>query len=423
MKKIIALICLIPLLGYSQSNDNFGIKFSGFVKNDFFGDSHEYTAIREGHFLLYPTNDLIDSRGAIVNNEPTFNFLSIQTRLVGKITGPDAFGAKTSGLIEADFFGNENTNLADVNGFRLRHATAKLNWTNTEVMTGQFWHPLFVTDCFPGVVSFNTGAPFQPFSRNPQIRITQMVENIRLIAAINSQRDFTNTGGSTELRNSSIPDMNAQLHFTHKDDSTLTEYVFGGGIEYKIVNPRFTNTVNGALFKVHERVNSMALMAFAKYQTKTFSVKAQGIYGQNLTDHVMLGGYVLQEVDNQVTGESIYSPLNNMAGWIDLAYKYKKFEFGVFGGYTQNLGAKEDIIKASLSAKTRGYNIHNIYRVAPRVVLTTGKLKLAGEIEYTAAAYATKKPDGTLNIDDKGVVTDSKYVNNTRFLLSVIYNF
>jgi len=27
-------------------------------------------------------------------------------------------------------------------------------------MIGQFWHPMFATDCYPDVVSFNTGAPF-----------------------------------------------------------------------------------------------------------------------------------------------------------------------------------------------------------------------------------------------------------------------
>ena len=96
--------------------------------------------------------------------------LSVQTRLVGKITGPDAFGAKTSGYIEAEFFGTSD---ADVNGFRLRHAYVKLNWTTTELLIGQFWHPMFITESFPEVVSFNTGAPFQPFNRSPQIRVTQ----------------------------------------------------------------------------------------------------------------------------------------------------------------------------------------------------------------------------------------------------------
>ena len=54
-----------------------------------------------------------------LNANPSFHILNIQTRLRGDITGPDAFGAKTSGAIEAEFFG---TSESDLNGFRLRHA-------------------------------------------------------------------------------------------------------------------------------------------------------------------------------------------------------------------------------------------------------------------------------------------------------------
>ena len=154
-----------------------GINFSGFVKTDIFYDTRQTGCIREGHFLLYPENKLPDSYGNDINARANFNILSIQSRLKGSITGSDAFGAKTSGLIEADFFGNENANFSDVNGFRIRHAFVKLNWKSTELMAGQYWHPMFIAESFPGVISFNTGAPFQPFSRNPQIRLTQSFGN------------------------------------------------------------------------------------------------------------------------------------------------------------------------------------------------------------------------------------------------------
>ncbi len=34
--------------------NKFGVKFSGFVKNDFFYDTRQTVAAREGHFLLWP---------------------------------------------------------------------------------------------------------------------------------------------------------------------------------------------------------------------------------------------------------------------------------------------------------------------------------------------------------------------------------
>lgn len=420
-------VCLLfPLFVNAQQlneTPQFGIQFSGFVKNDFFFDTHENVSIREGHFLLYPTNTLKDAKGSIINNELNFNFLSIQTRLTGKITGPDAFGAKTSGLIEADFFGNENTNFSDLNGFRLRHAVVKLNWKNTELLTGQYWHPLFVPECFPAVISFNTGAPFQPFSRNPQIRISHSINKIKLVAAVNSQRDFTNIGGSGELRNSGMPDFNAQIHFSSKNEAKKTAILGGAGFEYKVVRPRMSSTVDGNVYKVDESFGSMAVMAFGKYQGSFLTMKAQAVYGQNLTDLVMMGGYMTQEISDPLTGEKSYTPLNNLSSWFEVHTNAGKHEIGLFIGYAQNLGTTEKYLATEQPLKTRGLNIHHIYRLSPRYVITSGKLKFAAELEYTAAAYATTDTDGNLNIDDKAVVTDYESVSNVRLLTSVIYNF
>ncbi|MGC9344756.1 MAG: hypothetical protein ACP5E3_18760, partial [Bacteroidales bacterium] len=120
-----------------DENSNFGIRFSGFVKNDFILDTQQTVSVREGHFLLYPADEYLDRNGEDINARANFNYLSIQSRLTGKITGPDAFGAKTSGILEGAFFGATNS---DINGFRLRHAFVKLSWTSTELLLGQYWH-------------------------------------------------------------------------------------------------------------------------------------------------------------------------------------------------------------------------------------------------------------------------------------------
>jgi hypothetical protein len=140
----------------------------------------------EGNFSLCPEPVNPDINNIDKNAQPNFNFLAIQSRLSGKITGPDAFGAKTSGLIEGDFFAQANDN---INLFRMRHAFIKLNWKNTELLTGQYWNPFFVTGCFPNTVSFNTGTPLQSFARNPQVSLTHSFGNIILVAAALSQRD------------------------------------------------------------------------------------------------------------------------------------------------------------------------------------------------------------------------------------------
>lgn len=210
-----------PLAAQSeQKPPAFGITFSGFVKTDIFYDSRQTVNVREGHYLLYPKGPSLDPAGADVNAQPTFHILSVQTRLAGKITGPDALGAKTSAYLETEFFGTSD---ADINGFRLRHAYLKLNWPRTELMIGQFWHPMFVTESFPDVVSFNTGAPFQPFNRAPQVRLTQAFGRFSLAATALAQRDFASNGpdGVTPayLRNAARPELNLKLQYVSRDEA------------------------------------------------------------------------------------------------------------------------------------------------------------------------------------------------------------
>jgi len=219
MKKVKFLILTIFFFnaeGQSQEPDpSWGIKFSGFVKTDIFYDTRQSSAsngLREGHFYLFPDNILPDAAGNDLNANPSLHILNIQTRLRGDISGPDAFGAKTSGAIEAEFFG---TNESDLNGFRLRHAYVRLDWKSISLLTGQYWHPLFPVESFPGTVSFNTGAPFIPFSRNPQIRLTGKKDQLSMSLTAYSQRDFTSPGpdgnSNKYLRNSGLPGLNLQF--------------------------------------------------------------------------------------------------------------------------------------------------------------------------------------------------------------------
>jgi hypothetical protein len=448
MKKIVFIVLLIAhcslLIVNAQDKKEepkFGIKFSGFVKTDINYDTRQTVNIREGHFLLYPENFLYDANKKDINAKPNLNMLAIQSRLKGVISGPDAFGAKTSGVIEADFFGNENGNFSDVNGFRLRHAFVKLNWKSTELLAGQYWHPMFIAESFPDVISFNTGSPFQPFSRNPQLRLTQTFGPLSLIATVFSQRDFQATGpdgSSTKyLRNSGMPNANFQLQF--RPDST--EHIFGIGIDYKVQTPRLFSEVTitkakitvdsttwiatqvpavTAKYKVDEKIQSFSALAFAKLKFKPLTVKFEGVYAQNATDMLMIGGYGVSKVADAKTEELEYTNLTTASLWADIQTNGKKIQGGLFVGYSKNIGSDDDITGAIYA---RGYNstektyIDYLYRIAPRVAFISGKLTIAFELEYTFAMY------GTANGDKKGGVTNGAAVDNTRGLLAFIYKF
>ena len=399
---LLALFSIGLLGGLYAEEQNFGIKFSGFVKTDVMFDSRQTVAAREGHFLLYPYEVSKDMEGEDINAKPNLNMLAIQTRLKGTITGPDAFGAKTGGLIEAAFFGHSDS---DVNGFRLRHAILLMKWQNTNLMIGQYWHPMFVTDCFPDVVSFNTGAPFQPFSRNPQVRITMSSGTLNFIAAAIAQRDFVSTGpvggSSSYLRNSVIPNLHFQLQVKAK------EFVYGIGADWKALTPRLVSTTD--VYKQSETVEGLSLLGYARINLPGLVWKMEGVLGQNLTDHLMLGGYGVESMDT-TTGVESYIPTQVFSVWTDLSTG-SKTSLGLFAGFTQNLGASDDIF----SKYMRGPTIDAIFRVAPRIIWNSGTTRFATEVEYTAASYGSPQADAT--------VKDGEFVGNLRILLAAYYFF
>lgn len=407
MKRIITFFILVfvfsqPLLSDNKITDMLGFSLNGFVKTDVIYDSRQTVTAREGHFLLYPSPESLDSDNEDINAQPNFNILSIQSRLRGKVTGPKVLGAKTQGVIEGAFFGSTNSN---INTFRLRHAFVKMDWENTSLLFGQTWHPMFIAKSFPGVVSFNTGAPFQPFARNPQIRLDHKIGNIGLMLAAASQRDFASSGpngGSSEyLRNAVAPDLNAGLSVNFGD------HLAGVVGEYKILKPSLTDSEGN---KSDMTVSSYAAMAYANLKFDKLNFKLEGVYGQNLTNMMMLGGYALtSKLDDPAVLE--YKPSNILSVWGEIIYG-KKVEVGLFGGYQQNLGIDGDVENIH-TFYGRAADIDNLLRISPRVNFNYGKFRFSGELEVTQASYGTADPT------DNYIPKDPESVTNVRALFAV----
>jgi len=443
--KSVALLILLPFFGNAQEKKEepkYGISLSGYVKSDFIFDSRQTINLREGHFLIYPDNIKKDKNDEDINAVPNLSFLSIQSRLHADISGPNVLGAKASGMFEAEFFGHSD---ADINGFRLRHATIKLKWKTTELLVGQYWHPMFVTDCFSDVVSFNTGAPFQPFTRNPQIRLTQNIGKFKIIAALLEQRDFQSTGpdgGSSKyLRNSAIPDAHLQIQFNLKNEDKGTDFLIGVGGGYKFLKPRLSNDIMSKAtytlntpsldtntwtitykpaaviekYQLTNKIGSYSVIGFAKLKTKPVTVKIEGVYGQNLYDMTMLGGYAVSDS----TKDNIeYTPISTLSAWVDIQTNGKLIQFGVFGGYSKNMGADEVITGSNYS---RGANIAYLIRVSPRIVVNIEKFRIGLEMEYTGAAYGLY--DQAARAAKGDVKDDINLVNNFRGLLAFSFFF
>ena len=133
--------------------------------------------------------------------------------------------------------------------------------------------------------------------------------------------------------------------------------------------------------------------------------------GQLMQSMTMVGGYAVTSFD-ATTGEQEYAPIKTTSFWGEISTNGTKVQYGLFGGYTKNNGIGDDVMGEYYA---RSQNIDYVYRVSPRVIINSGRFRVAPEIEYTVAAYGTNDEDGS--------VKDAKEVANFRFLVGVYYFF
>ncbi|MGE0090103.1 MAG: hypothetical protein AB7S50_11605 [Bacteroidales bacterium] len=350
---------------FAQESDAKKIDFnlSGFIRSDFYYDSRQNVEALEGLLHIYPKDLNLDANGNDINAKSSVGLVDIASRITGSITGPDVFGANLLGYLEVDFTGGVDGSTARV---RLRNAYSKLTWEKTELLIGRDWHPMFTKEAFPTVLSINTGLPFNAFNRSPMLFASHKIGQFKIIGAVIYQSDYASSGPDGKsvkyIKNSGIPNVHVQLQFNPGD------FLFGIAADYKRIQPRTvadTSITSGVNYVTDSKVSSFAYMGFFKYQKPKFVIKGKAVYGQNLSENIMPGGYGVTSIDS-LSGTESYTPFNHLYLWTNVVYG-DQFKIGVFGGYIKNLGAD-----ANLVDKKRNYgmalDVDYFYRIAPTLI-------------------------------------------------------
>ena len=408
LKKLILSFLLFSTIFVFAEDPATKIKFYGYIGNDFFYNSRQNKDLADGNVQLFPLPaDLVS--GTDKNITPQAEMLSINTRLGMDLTGAPILGAMSSGKIEADFNGFGTSYYV----LRIRQAYLKLKWDKTELLIGQTWHPLF-GNIAPGTLSANGGAPFQPFNRSPQVRLKQNLgSTFSLTAALLYEMQYTSSGplgsSSVYMKNAIAPDV-----FIGAENKT-THWTNGLGIDYKTIAPDAN------------QISSFSAVAYSQYSNSKFLLKGKVIYGQNLSDQLMLGGYgVSKYAADSITPQS-YTNFNNVSSWINAVYG-TKFQVGLLLGVSQNLGTDQLLdVKKGGKLTTYGYGFYDVnngaqqqlidrlYRIAPQVCYNLSNLRFGIEYDLTKATYGT--------IQRNGSVINPYTVNNHRILVSINYLF
>ena len=388
------------------------VNFYGFIRNDAFVDTRQNIGAGENAVMLYPKDRQLDENGQDINATGKFHMLSIISRAGVNLKGPEILGAKSSGILEGEFFGATE---GGINEFRLRHAYIMLDWEKTQLGMGQYWHPFVVLESLPNVVNYGTGAPVYGLNRNPQIRLThKFTNNFKAIAAIHSQRDFT---PNTDPYRNGTPAAHLQLQYKTE------KFVAGIASQYENLKPKLVSSN----IKSNERAESLSLMAYAKVVTKPVTITASAYKMQNASSFVMLGGYIGYQKPGEV---ETYKPIDTESVWLDIQQNTKgKWAFGAFAGAVYNRGVDNPVEGAistsygvttnwgALSATPGGRTVNYLYKVVPRVDFTPSKaLKFRLEMESSSAQWADATNDAT-GFENKFLAT------NYRFHLTTLFNF
>lgn len=447
MKNYNRILTIVFLFfGMTKTFTQNSFDFYGFVRTDAIYDSRQVVQLREGGLIMYPKNIQKDAQGNDINASPSFNLSNVATRAGLRINGGKALGANITGQIEGEFFGSSDAN---INTFRLRHSFVRFRWERSEFLMGQYWHPLFTEESYPNTVSFGTGVPFCGFDRSPLAQYSFNVKMFSFRLAAISQRDFSSTGPSgvsyAYQANSGRPEITLGVHYKSMIlDSSATLWM-GIVAENKSIQPRLLTDSNLA---TNQTLESSALTAYIRLQTKSFELKLKGLYGENMYDQLTIGGYAIRHYGDLVPtgGNWEYTSIVTASAWADINYKFNSdWSTGIFAGWAKNLGSANNIQDWNNRASyfSRGHDIDQIYRVSPRIrysidfykYLPTDNVKsekykistlhFGIESEYTAAKYGNLRNSLGL-IQEKSDVYPNAEINNVgnyRFLFMVSYNF
>ena len=453
----------------------------GFIRNYFTYDSRESWSGTADMYNYQPKDESWNQTEAAaetsgvpredLNAVGTFRFLSLTTRVGLNIVGYKWRNTEFSGKIEADFYTGLSTKTATVNGttfkeghavsgvaqLRLRQAYVALGWDSlpmlggkdfarVDLTIGQTWHPMAADLC--DAIALNSGAPFGPFNRSPQVKMdARLGKYVTLTAAGLWQMQYLSTGpgnltSAEYMLYGKTPEAYLGLSIHDKG------WIFRAGADVLSIKPRHLGTpfnaagdsikgTNGKPLQVtvKDRITTASPFIYLQYKKGDFSFKAKTIFAESGEHMNMYGGYGIKAVN--ADGSYEYTPIRHSTSWISLVYGGKvgaqeekhpqKLQGIFFAGYVKNFGTKEAMMDINGDGKytadkefyyPRSAAMNQMWRLSPTLLYTVGKFQLGLEYEITSVQYGNGK------LNSHGLSTDKlHWVTNHRVQLMTKYNF
>ena len=467
MKKILVFalsaLCVLPLMAQesgkeakkeaAKSHLKQHFKPYGFIRNYFTFDSRESMSGTGDMYYYQPYDENWNQTEAEaatsglpredLNAVSTFRYLSLTTRVGLNIVGYKWRNTEFSGKIEADFYAGLTGTSHKLSGtaqFRLRQAYVSLGWDSlkmgkdfarVDLTLGQTWHPMAADLC--DVIALNSGAPFGPFNRSPQVKMdARLGKYVTLTASLLWQMQYISQGpigASAEyIAYSKTPESYLGLSFHDKG------FLMRVGADVLSIKPRHqgavlaSDGVTKVTVKVKDRITTASPFLYLQYQEGDFSIKAKTIFAEAGEHMNMNGGYGVSAIN--ADGSWSYTPTRSSASWLSIVYGGKvgkqedkhpqKLQGILYAGYVENLGTKAELYDESYYYYPRVPNMKRMWRLSPTLLYTVGKFQLGLEYEITSVHYG----DMAQGLNKHGLAEKNlHFVTNHRVQIMTKYNF
>lgn len=416
MKKGIIILLAALLTGsaaFAQEEKPAHFKLYGFIRNYITADTRAVSAGTEDLYFYMPKDvNVVD--GMDQNAGFNWRFVSLTSRLGVDVSAYKWGTMGVSGKVEADFYNLSGS----VPILRLRQAFMKLAWDNSPVSLtlGQTWHPMAAD--MPHMNNLETGAPFNPFNRSPQITAdVNLGAGFSLTASLLYLNHYLPTGPSGKSKDYykyGLPE--AYLGVSFKSSKFL------GRVGVDVVNMRPYRTIadwrvqdaQGPTIEVKSLLTTFSPFVFLQFTSGKFQLRAKSILAQSGEHMNLLSGYGVSSYNDN--GTITYTPMQDWASFVSVQYG-KKVQFMCMLGYMQQLGTTEDLVSTLWLNNSADVKVHQAFRATPTVAWNLGKFTLSLEYNLTSAAFG----DGYR--DTRGRFASSHWVTNHRFICMTKFNF
>lgn len=417
MKKYIAILFL-AVTGLAAHAQETPAKFKlyGFIRNYAVADTRAVNAGTEDLYFYMP-KAVSMTDGFDENAGFNWRFVSLTTRLGLDVSGYKFNNLGVSGKVEADFY-NLSGSVAIL---RLRQAFMKLTWDESPVTLtiGQAWHPMAAD--MPHMNNLETGAPFNPFNRSPQLTAdVKLGDNLTFTASLLYLNHYLPTGPnnvkSKDYYKYGLPEL--YMGLSYKDGGFLGRV----GLDMTNIRPyrthadwRVADALTPPTIEVKSLMTTFSPFFYAQYTEGLFQVKAKSILAQSGEHMNLLSGYGVHSFNDD--GTISYTPMQDWASFLSFSYG-KKFQVMAMLGYMKQLGTTADLTDNQLWMNTSAdVHIQQALRATPTVAWNIGKFTVSLEYNLTAAEF------GTGTRDARGMFTGTpEWVLNHRFICMTKFN-